>query len=214
MCVLFICAFPPCCQPKSCTVNVCFSDVFSFLVISLEIVPINVYFSCLDMWLFACYISLEIVPVNVQGKCNFIIHKKLYKYFLIFAWCQMIEIFFIFQSTSCPVCLQLDGQDSSVWKICLQARSQANYLVSYYRVSFCSTCQLQRITPCLDPFGLCSHHRARPRRGVEALGAWGDSATSSALAPASGFEVPISSLTRLDCDRITFYSIQGLICVH
>jgi len=36
--------FSPCCQPKSCTVNVCFSDVFSFLVISLEIVPINVYF--------------------------------------------------------------------------------------------------------------------------------------------------------------------------
>ena len=36
--------FFSCCQPKSCTVNVCFSDVFSFLVISLEIVPINVYF--------------------------------------------------------------------------------------------------------------------------------------------------------------------------
>ena len=193
-CVFFRCVFFSCYQPRNCTYKC--------------------VFSCLDMWLFACYISLEIVPVNVQGKCNFIIHKKLYKYFLIFAWCQTIEIFFIFQSTPCPVCLQLDGQDSSVWKICLQAHSQANYLVSYYRVSFCSTCQLQRITPCLDPFGLCSHHRARPRRGVEALGAWGDSATSSALAPASGFEVPISSLTRLDCDRITFYSIQGLICVH
>jgi len=44
-CVFFRCLFFSCYQPRNCTYKC--------------------VFSCLDMWLFACYISLEIVPVNV-----------------------------------------------------------------------------------------------------------------------------------------------------
>ena len=44
-CVFFRCVFFSCYQPRNCTYKC--------------------VFSCLDMWLFACYISLEIVPINV-----------------------------------------------------------------------------------------------------------------------------------------------------
>ncbi|KAG2623310.1 hypothetical protein PVAP13_3KG052500 [Panicum virgatum] len=69
---------------KICTINVCVSDVLFFLLSTKKLhckcvffrcVFFSCYqprnctykcvFSCLDMWLFACYISLEIVPVNV-----------------------------------------------------------------------------------------------------------------------------------------------------
>jgi len=72
-------------QPKGCYVHVYFSDLFFFflsakklyckfvfffrcvffLIISLEIVPTNVYFFSPDLWLFAYYTGPKIVLVNV-----------------------------------------------------------------------------------------------------------------------------------------------------
>ena len=79
-------------QPKSCIVNLCFffRCVF-FLIISLEIVPTNVYFFSPDLWLFAYYTGPKIVLVNVWVNVTLLSAKIVQVFFICYFLSILVE---------------------------------------------------------------------------------------------------------------------------